>query len=312
MSIDQLRYFLTIAVTRSITRAAAELHLSQPSLSIAIRQLEDELGYDLFKRTNRGVVLTEKGSHFAEHARSLLLEFDSLSTLCDKNCFEKPAALSIAAMAFCRGDEAISALCGSMQVPPKRIKYEEGMRNRVIEGVSNLEYSIGIIYVYQQSRANIVSHLSALRLHVEPLAACEAAIVIGKGSPLFEKRPSVIEPKDLNNMRRIFYAQQGKPSFFRTCLPDLPFSENELILNDRAAYTNALASIPTFSIVPCAAAMLDAQQNTDELHYARISRPHITGEFMWVAPQGQTPSRIAKRYLSHLKRILSSPQPGTP
>ena len=61
MNIDQLRYFLTVASTRSISRAANELHLSQPNLSIAIRLMEDELGYELLKRTNRGVELTEKG-----------------------------------------------------------------------------------------------------------------------------------------------------------------------------------------------------------------------------------------------------------
>ena len=64
MNIDQLRYFLTVASARSISRAANELHLSQPNLSIAIRLMEDELGYELLKRTNRGVELTEKGRFF--------------------------------------------------------------------------------------------------------------------------------------------------------------------------------------------------------------------------------------------------------
>ncbi len=312
MNIDQLRYFLTVACARSISHAAAELHLSQPNLSIAIRSLEDELGYELLKRTNRGVELTEKGRHFAGRARALLLEFDGLSTLCDKDTMDGPPVLTIAAMAFCRGDEALAALCGDMQLPPRRIKYEEGMRSRVIEGVSNLEYGLGIIYVYQESRAHVVSHLSALRLRAEPLAPCEAAVVIGPGSPLFEKRPAVVEPNELRGMRRIFYAQQGRPSFFRTYLPELPFSENELLLNDRAAYASALAAMPSFSIVPCACAALDAGRSADGLHYARISWPRMAGEFMWIIPQGQTPCYAAERYLAHLKRILSLPAAATP
>ncbi len=311
MNIDQLRYFLTVASARSISRAANELHLSQPNLSIAIRLMEDELGYELLKRTNRGVELTEKGRFFAERARMLLLEFDGLATVCSADAAEGPPVLSIAAMAFCRADEALAGLCQEMPLPPRRIQYEEGMRERVIEGVSNLEYGLGIIYVYQESRAHLVSHLSALRLRVTPLAPCEAAIVIGRGCPLFAKRPAVIEPGELSGMRRIFYAQQGKPSFYRTYLPELPFSENEMVLNDRAVFASVLSCMPAFSIVPCATAVLDAQSSTDGLHYARISWPRITGEFMWIIPQGQEPSHSAERYLSHLQRILTAPHVET-
>ncbi len=61
MNIDQLEYFRSVAKTGSFSKAARELWVSQPALSMAIRQLEEELGYALFDRFNTGVRLTKKG-----------------------------------------------------------------------------------------------------------------------------------------------------------------------------------------------------------------------------------------------------------
>lgn len=61
MNIDQLEYFRSVAKTGSFSQAARELWVSQPALSMAIRQLEEELGYELFDRCNTGVNLTKKG-----------------------------------------------------------------------------------------------------------------------------------------------------------------------------------------------------------------------------------------------------------
>jgi LysR family nitrogen assimilation transcriptional regulator len=67
-----LRAFLKIADTGSITRAAESLGIAQASLSQQVLRLESELGYDLFRRTPRGVSLTEAGRIFQEHARQIL------------------------------------------------------------------------------------------------------------------------------------------------------------------------------------------------------------------------------------------------
>ena len=72
MDIRVLKYFLTIARTESITRAAAELHMSQPPLSRQIKDLEEELGKPLFIRGNRRVMLTEEGMILRRRAEEIL------------------------------------------------------------------------------------------------------------------------------------------------------------------------------------------------------------------------------------------------
>ena len=68
----QLRYFVAVAETLNFRQAAENLHLAQPALSSAIRQLETDLGVQLFERTTRSVALTATGEIFLERARHAL------------------------------------------------------------------------------------------------------------------------------------------------------------------------------------------------------------------------------------------------
>jgi LysR family transcriptional regulator, hca operon transcriptional activator len=78
MELRHLRYFIAVAETGSLTVAAERrLHTSQPSLSRQIRDLEDEVGAELFSRSARGVELTAAGRAFLDHARLALTQVDA-------------------------------------------------------------------------------------------------------------------------------------------------------------------------------------------------------------------------------------------
>ncbi len=74
MDLKQLEYFRHVAELGSFTRAAAFLSVVQPALSRQVRQLEVELGQNLFERNGRGVVLTDAGTRLLEHTRGILMQ----------------------------------------------------------------------------------------------------------------------------------------------------------------------------------------------------------------------------------------------
>jgi LysR family transcriptional regulator, benzoate and cis,cis-muconate-responsive activator of ben and cat genes len=73
MELRHLRYFVVVAEEQNVTRAAERLHVSQPPLSRQIRDLEQELGVSLFRRTAKSLALTEPGKIFLNEARAVLL-----------------------------------------------------------------------------------------------------------------------------------------------------------------------------------------------------------------------------------------------
>ena len=72
MNIKQLKYFLVVAEERQITSAAKKLYIAQPPLSYQLKQLEKEVGVQLFVRTAHGIELTEEGKVFQKYAEKQL------------------------------------------------------------------------------------------------------------------------------------------------------------------------------------------------------------------------------------------------
>lgn len=72
MELRVLRYFLAIVEEKNISNASKRLHVSQPTISRQIKELEDELGVTLFDRGSRKIELTDNGEYFANQARQLL------------------------------------------------------------------------------------------------------------------------------------------------------------------------------------------------------------------------------------------------
>jgi len=76
MELRHLRYFVAVGQEENMSRAAVKLHVSQPALSKQVRDLEDEIGFSLLRRTAKSVRLTEAGRVFLDNARALLRHAD--------------------------------------------------------------------------------------------------------------------------------------------------------------------------------------------------------------------------------------------
>ena len=76
MTLQQLRYVTAVTDAGTISRAAQQFYISQPSLTNSIRELEQELGLTIFHRTNRGVALPPEGEEFLGYARQVLAQIE--------------------------------------------------------------------------------------------------------------------------------------------------------------------------------------------------------------------------------------------
>ena len=95
MELRHLRYFITVAEELSFSKAAIKLHTAQPSLSQQIKDLEDDVGVQLFHRTKRKVELTEERHVFLEQARLTLTQADKAITMARQVAAAKVKSLRI-------------------------------------------------------------------------------------------------------------------------------------------------------------------------------------------------------------------------
>ncbi len=114
MKLLQLQYFCTACKYSNITRAAEELHISQPSVSNAIKELEEEFGVTLFRRLKNGFALTSEGETLLKHAQELLQHAERISLIMS----DKAEARSIVRI-------GIPPMTGISQLP----KLYRGFRN---------------------------------------------------------------------------------------------------------------------------------------------------------------------------------------
>ena len=91
---EQLRYLIELEKTKSFHKCAENLFLSQPAISLSVRNLEKELGISLFDRSSSGILPTDIGSEIIGKAKTILKEIDELYLLCDETqCKEKDLTL---------------------------------------------------------------------------------------------------------------------------------------------------------------------------------------------------------------------------
>ena len=146
MTLQQLRYVITIANTGSMHTAAESLFITQPNLSKAIKDLEEELEIIIFNRTNKGVLLTDEGLKFLSYARQVLEQVDLLEeTYKNKEGLKRIFAISSQHYGF-----VVNAFVKLVSILGKD-KYEFSLREcktfEVINDVKDGRSELGVVYL---------------------------------------------------------------------------------------------------------------------------------------------------------------------
>lgn len=147
MTIKQLRAFLAVAQNLSFAQACERLHLSQPALSLAIKNLEDSLGGQLLVRTTRSVALTPEGETLLPIARRLLADWDNAEELLRQHFTLQLGKVSIAAMPSFAGNLLPVALKAFRDQHPKvNVAVHDVINEHVLEMVRNHRVELGIAF----------------------------------------------------------------------------------------------------------------------------------------------------------------------
>lgn len=199
MNIMHLRYALAIEETGSVTRAAEKLFVAQPNISRAIRELEGTVGASLFRRTPLGMVATEEGKPFLNHARHIVQEIDALKNTYENSrieqffsiCSHGGRYIAEAFAAFAEAEKADSFLYTYKETD------SENVISRVIQGICKM----GIIRFFSRDAEHIRHYLTAHEIHMESLFEAPLLYTISERSPLAPNK--TVTEEDVKNLTEI-------------------------------------------------------------------------------------------------------------
>jgi LysR family hydrogen peroxide-inducible transcriptional activator len=178
VEIHQLRYFIAVADEGSFSRAAAKVHVAQPSLSQQIRKLEVEVGQPLFDRLPRSVVLTEAGRCLIDYARQILTSIGDARRCADELKGKITGRLAVGAIPTI-APYVLPELIGKFQkhYPEVTLEIVEEVTDGITKRVETGELDVALVSTWQQSPT-----LRSESLGNEPLLA-----LVPKRHPLAKK-----------------------------------------------------------------------------------------------------------------------------
>ena len=204
MNIQQLRYVVAIANSGTFREAAEKMYVSQPSLSISVRDLEKELGFKIFRRTSSGTFLTRRGMEFYEKAQELVKGFDVFQNQY-ANPEEEKKEFSISSQHYDFLPPLITQF--SFLYPEnKDFRIFESTTVQILDEVAQGHSELGIIYLNKQNTKGIMQRVDKLGLEVIDLIPFQTHIYLRKGHPLAKKEFLVME--DLAHLPTVRFTQE--------------------------------------------------------------------------------------------------------
>lgn len=146
MTIKQLRAFLCVAQTLSFAQACTRLHLSQPALSLTIKNLEDAMGGALFIRTTRSVTLTPEGETLLPLARHLLADWESVEDLMRQHFTLQLGRVAIAALpSFAANQLPVALKLFRSRHPKINVTVHDVINEQVVDMVRDRRVELGVV-----------------------------------------------------------------------------------------------------------------------------------------------------------------------
>lgn len=187
MNMQYFRYALEVEKTGSITQAANNLFMSQPTLSKAIKDMEEEIGFPVFKRTSKGVVPTYRGTVFLSHARKIAAQIQKMErSIQRENASYKMFSLVIPRVGYIAQtvSEYVSTFDGGNAM---EVDILETNSMRIIESVADGQYVLGLIRCHAEDRDYFLKSLGEKDLQYTSVWCSDYVALMQENHPLAHK-----------------------------------------------------------------------------------------------------------------------------
>lgn len=297
MTLTQCKYAVTVAEAGSMNEAARLLFISQPSLSAAIRELEDETGTELFLRTNRGIALTPEGEEFIGYARMLLEQYQLMeSKYIAKEKTKKKFSVSMQHYTF-----AVSAfveLVKQFGMDEYEFDVHETKTYDVIDDVKNFRSEIGILYVNDFNQKVLYKLFRDCGLEFHELLRCGIYVYLWKGHPLANRK--LISLEDLREYPCLSFDQGAHGSFYFAEEVLSTYEYKRIIkANDRATLLNLMIGLNAYTL--CSGIICEELNGSDYCAVKLDSNEVMT--IGYLARKGTKISRIGQQYLAEISKF---------
>ena len=296
MTLTQLRYIITVANSGSMSEAARSLFIAQPSLSASVKELETEIGMELFRRTNRGISITPEGEEFIGYARQVVEQYELMeSKYVDQTQVKKKFSVSMQHYTF--AVNAFMEMVKQFGMDEYEFAIRESRTYDVIEDVSNFKSEIGILYVNDFNRKVLEKIFKERDLEFHEILNCHIYVYISKNHPLANKK--LITLQELQDYPCLSFDQGNNNSFYFAEEVLSTYDYKQLIKgNDRATMLNLMVGLDGYTL--CSGIICE-DLNGNEYCAVKLDSEEIM-TIGYISRKGVAISPLGQKYLEELAR----------
>ena len=246
MTLQQLKYVDAVADCGSISEAARQVFVSQPTLTEAIRMLEEELRMAIFTRSCRGMSITREGEEFLASARQILDDASRITEKYTGKAVRRPQ-FAVSCQHYAFAVEAFMEVVKANDADAYDFTLRETVTSEIIDDVARHRSEIGILYLSRRNERAIMKILRKEELQFEELFAARPHVFLGKRHPLAKKK--FIRPAELDAYPYISYEQgvENALYFAEEVMPSIDRKRN-IRVRDRATMTNLVLGLDGFTV----------------------------------------------------------------
>ena len=298
MKLQQLIYAVKVAECGSITEAARRLFVSQPSVTSAIHDLEQEMNVRIFDRTNKGVVVSAEGDTFLGYARQVIEQAELLEGKY-KNTKQRMPHFAVSCQHYSFAVNAFVDVIREFDAERYDFTLREEQTHEIIEDVARMKSELGVLYLSARNREVISKMLVASELAFEPLFRAEPHVFVCSDHPVAQRVSVTLE--DMASYPFLSYEQGDYNSFYYSeeLTSTLDRSKN-IRVRDRATLFNLLIGLNGYTVC---SGVISAELNGSSI----VSVPLDIDEYMEVGVvtrKGTQRSPYGAAYLEAIKRHI--------